>query len=46
MMSPGDGGYAEGPFYYRYSMQNVLPFIAVWERFLGDGLVDGAERHE
>ena len=35
VMSPGDGGYAEGPFYYRYSMQNVLPFVGVWERFLG-----------
>lgn len=36
VMQAGDGGYSEGPYYYRYSMQNVLPYLAVWERFLGD----------
>jgi hypothetical protein len=52
IMSPGDGGYAEGPWYYRYSMQNVVPFLAVWERLLGaaswttaDGIVVPAYQH-
>lgn len=31
----GDGAYAEGPFYYRYTTQNLAPYLAVWERFLG-----------
>ncbi len=35
VMNPGDGGYGEGPWYFRYSMQNVIPFVGVWERFLG-----------
>ena len=33
----GDGAYAEGPFYFRYNSQNLLPFWRAW-----DGLVDGA----
>ena len=31
----GDGAYSEGPFYYRYTTQNLLPYLAVWQRFLG-----------
>ncbi len=33
----GDGAYAEGPFYFRYTSQNLLPFWRAWDR-----LVDGA----
>jgi hypothetical protein len=33
----GDGAYAEGPFYLRYTSQNLLPFWRAWDR-----LVDGA----
>jgi len=33
----GDGAYAEGPFYWRFSTQNVVAYLAVWERFLGHG---------
>lgn len=32
----GDGAYAEGPFYFRYTSQNLLPFWRAWDR-----LVDG-----
>jgi hypothetical protein len=35
MLVTGDGAYAEGPFYYRLTMQNVLPLAAAWERLLG-----------
>lgn len=34
----GDGAYAEGPFYWRFSAQNLLPFARAWDR-----LVDGAD---
>ena len=33
----GDGAYGEGPFYFRYTSQNLLPFWRAWDR-----LVDGA----
>lgn len=33
----GDGGYAEGPFYWRFTTQNLAPFLLTWERVLGDG---------
>ena len=41
----GDGAYAEGPFYYRLTMQNVLPLLSAWERLLGDAswVADGIE---
>lgn len=46
MLLTGDGAYGEGPFYFRYSTQNLAYHFAVWERFLGgsswttaDGLV-------
>ena len=32
----GDGAYAEGPYYFRYAAQNLLPFGRAWDR-----LVDG-----
>lgn len=35
MLMAGDGAYSEGPYYYRYTMQNLAPLIATWERFLG-----------
>lgn len=35
MLVAGDGAYGEGPYYYRYTMQNVLPFLRVWDRLLG-----------
>lgn len=34
----GDGAYAEGPFYFRYTSQNLLPFWRAWDR-----LVDGSD---
>jgi hypothetical protein len=37
MLVTGDGAYAEGPFYYRLTMQNVLPLMSAWQRFLGGG---------
>ena len=45
MLVTGDGAYAEGPFYYRLTMQNVLPLLSAWQRFLGDGswMVDDVE---
>jgi hypothetical protein len=30
-MAP-DGVYSEGPYYYRYAMQNVIPFARAWDR--------------
>jgi hypothetical protein len=36
MLATGDGAYGEGPYYYRYTMQNLAPLIAVWGRFLDD----------
>ncbi|MGH0035629.1 MAG: heparinase II/III domain-containing protein [Myxococcota bacterium] len=32
----GDGAYAEGPFYWRYSSQNLLPFARAWHNAVGD----------
>ncbi len=34
-LNSGDGGYAEGPFYFRFTMQNLVPFLRVWDRLLG-----------
>ena len=34
----GDGAYGEGPFYFRYTSQNLLPFWRAWDR-----LVDGSD---
>lgn len=31
----GDGAYAEGPFYWRFNSQNLLPFARAWHRLLG-----------
>lgn len=33
----GDGAYAEGPFYWRFASQNLIPFARAWDR-----IVDGA----
>ena len=35
MLVTGDGAYSEGPYYYRYTMQNLAPLISIWDRFLG-----------
>lgn len=32
----GDGVYAEGPFYWRYSCLNLLPFARAWHGLVGD----------
>lgn len=32
----GDGAYAEGPFYWRYSSQNLFPFARAWHSVVGD----------
>jgi hypothetical protein len=32
----GDGTYAEGPFYWRYSNQNLLPVARAWYNMVGD----------
>ncbi len=37
VLMTGDGAYAEGPFYQRFTHQNILPFARAWDR-----LVDGA----
>jgi hypothetical protein len=37
VLMAGDGAYAEGPFYQRFTHQNILPFARAWDR-----LVDGA----
>jgi len=34
-LDTGDGGYAEGPFYWRFTTQNTLPFARAWDRLLG-----------
>lgn len=34
-----DGGYAEGPGYLVYAMESELPFMAAFDRWLGDGSV-------
>ncbi|MBX3026445.1 heparinase II/III family protein [bacterium] len=41
----GDGAYAEGPFYFRYASQNLLPFWRAWDRLVDGGswLVEGIE---
>lgn len=31
----GDGAYGEGPFYFRYTSQNLLPFWRAWDRLVG-----------
>lgn len=31
----GDGVYGEGPFYWRYSSQNLLPFARAWHGVVG-----------
>jgi len=31
----GDGAYAEGPFYWRFTMENMLPMARAWHRLLG-----------
>jgi hypothetical protein len=31
----GDGAYAEGPFYWRFAAQNVVPFARAWDRLVG-----------
>jgi hypothetical protein len=45
MLMAGDGAYAEGPFYYRLTTQNLLPLLSAWSRVLGDSswTVDGVE---
>ena len=35
ILMAGDGAYAEGPYYYRYTMQNLASLLSVWQRFLG-----------
>ena len=37
MLVAGDGAYGEGPYYYRYTAMNLLPYARVWERHLGAG---------
>lgn len=34
-LNTGDGGYAEGPFYFRFTSQNTVPFLRAWDRLLG-----------
>jgi hypothetical protein len=34
-LDPGDGAYAEGPFYFRFTTQNLVPFARAWDRLLG-----------
>jgi len=31
----GDGAYAEGPFYWRFNSENILPLARAWNRLLG-----------
>ncbi|MEZ5138548.1 MAG: heparinase II/III family protein [Acidimicrobiales bacterium] len=31
----GDGAYAEGPFYWRFTLLNLVPYLAGWEQALG-----------
>jgi len=31
----GDGAYAEGPFYWKFTSENILPFALAWHRLLG-----------
>lgn len=31
----GDGAYAEGPFYWRYALQNLIPMARAWDRLVG-----------
>lgn len=35
MLVTGDGAYGEGPYYYRYTTQNLAPLVYAWERHLG-----------
>jgi hypothetical protein len=34
-LSTNDGAYAEGPFYFRFASQNLIPFARAWDRLLG-----------
>jgi len=34
-LQPGDGAYAEGPHYFRFAAQNLLPFLRAWDRLVG-----------
>ncbi len=31
----GDGAYAEGPFYWRFALQNLIPMARAWDRLSG-----------
>lgn len=31
----GDGSYAEGPFYWRFTLENLLPMARAWHHLLG-----------
>ena len=37
MLMAGDGAYGEGPYYYRYTAMNLLPYVRMWERHIGEG---------
>jgi hypothetical protein len=37
MLMAGDGAYAEGAYYYRYTAMNLLPYARAWERHIGTG---------
>jgi hypothetical protein len=37
MLMAGDGAYGEGPYYYRYTAMNLLPYARAWERHIGPG---------
>ncbi|MEM7142904.1 MAG: heparinase II/III family protein [Actinomycetota bacterium] len=32
----GDGAYAEGPHYERFTTESIAPYVGMWERVLGD----------
>ncbi|MCP3985095.1 MAG: hypothetical protein GY723_11950 [bacterium] len=40
----GDGAYAEGPFYLRFTHQNWIPFARTWDRLFGGAVVSVGER--
>ncbi len=35
VLMAGDGAYAEGPFYWRYTAQNILPVLRAWDALVG-----------
>ena len=37
MLVTGDGAYAEGTHYQRFTTESIAPFVGMWERLLGDG---------